>query len=274
MPHLRAMSVQVYGKTVPRGFAYDFIVACEHRGPAILDWDWAQSGGYVRITVRMTTGTCEPPGPTVAGTYAEVMVRGSSGGSSTSSAGKLSTGQWTGSVKQSNLGSPFRLTLMLPSAPRATPGRVEIAAAGCVGTVRYLRTDVSGRLVFALTWQRGRCANGTIWVRAVGRDSLSYRWEDGRGTFSVATLRRTGASNGSGSGSSATATLRSFVDRIESVLSQSAAGRRELGAALSCRVQLLDLAARRGAASRPRGRQPPEHPRPARRPPDPEPAGA
>ena len=137
-----------------------------------------------------------------------------------------------GSVKQSNIGSRFSLTLTLPSAPRATPGRVEIPAAGCVGTLRYLRTDLSGRLVFAITWQRGRCGNGTIWVRSLGRESLSYRWEDGRGTFSVATLRRTGTSTGTSSGSS-TLQLRTFVDRIENVLRQSAAGRRELAVALA-----------------------------------------
>jgi sugar lactone lactonase YvrE len=232
-PHVRAIGLKVYGKTVRRGFGFDFIVACEHRGPAILNWDWAQSDGYVRITVRMTTGTCEPPGPTVAGTYAEVTVRSSSGGSSASSAGKLPAGRWTGRVKQSNIGSRFSLTLTLPSAPRVKPGRVEIPAAGCVGTVRYLRTDVSGRFVFAITWQRGRCSTGTMWVTTLGRDSLSYRWKDGRGTISVATLRRIGTSTGTGAGSSSTAKLRSFVDRVENVLAQSAAGRRELGAALA-----------------------------------------
>jgi hypothetical protein len=66
-PHLRAASMRVYGIAVPRGFAFDFIVACEHRGPAVLDWDWAQSGSHVRITVKMTTGLCDLPGPTVAG---------------------------------------------------------------------------------------------------------------------------------------------------------------------------------------------------------------
>lgn len=74
-PHLRAMSLQVYGKTVTRGFGFDFIVACEHRGPAILDWDWSQSGGYVHVKITMTTGTCEPPGSTVAGTYAALTFR-------------------------------------------------------------------------------------------------------------------------------------------------------------------------------------------------------
>jgi hypothetical protein len=53
-PHLRSMSLRVYGIAVPRGFDFDFIVACEHRGPAVLD-------------VKMTTGTCDLAGPTVAG---------------------------------------------------------------------------------------------------------------------------------------------------------------------------------------------------------------
>ena len=74
-PHLRAMSLHVYGKAVPRGFGFDFIVACEHRGPAILDWDWTQSGGYVHVKVKMTTGSCELSGPTVAGTYAALTFR-------------------------------------------------------------------------------------------------------------------------------------------------------------------------------------------------------
>jgi alpha-tubulin suppressor-like RCC1 family protein len=74
-PRLRALSLRVYGKAVPRGFGFDFIVACEHRSPAILNWDWTQSGGYVRIKVRMTTGRCSPPGPTVAGMKAALTFR-------------------------------------------------------------------------------------------------------------------------------------------------------------------------------------------------------
>jgi hypothetical protein len=74
-PRLRALSLHVYGVAVPRGFAFDFIVACEHRNPAMLNWDWTQSGGYVRIKVTMTTGRCEPPGPTVAGTTAAITFR-------------------------------------------------------------------------------------------------------------------------------------------------------------------------------------------------------
>jgi hypothetical protein len=72
---LRAASLRVYGKPVPRGFGFDFIVACEHRGPAVLNWNWAQAGGYVRITVRMTTGLCDLPGPTVAGRYVTLSFR-------------------------------------------------------------------------------------------------------------------------------------------------------------------------------------------------------
>jgi hypothetical protein len=63
--------MRVYGQTIPRGFVYDNIVACAHRGPAFLDWDWAQTGSYMAIKVTMTTGFCNP-GPPVARMYATV----------------------------------------------------------------------------------------------------------------------------------------------------------------------------------------------------------
>jgi hypothetical protein len=70
---IRAMALSVYGITVPRGLRY--IVACVHRGPASLGWDWTQSGRTVRVTVKMTTGRCDFPGPQVAGTSAAVTLR-------------------------------------------------------------------------------------------------------------------------------------------------------------------------------------------------------
>jgi hypothetical protein len=72
---LRSMSLRVYGITVPRGFGFSFLVACEHRGPASLNWNWTQRGSSVRVTVKMTTGQCYRPGRQVAGTYATVMLR-------------------------------------------------------------------------------------------------------------------------------------------------------------------------------------------------------
>jgi Regulator of Chromosome Condensation (RCC1) repeat protein len=71
----RAISLRVYGITVPRGLGISFLVACEHRGPAALSWDWKQRGSAVRVTVKMTTGHCFRPGQQVAGTYASVNFR-------------------------------------------------------------------------------------------------------------------------------------------------------------------------------------------------------
>ena len=71
----RAISLRVYGIGVPRGFGFDFLVACEHRGPAALNWDWKQRGSAVRITVKMITGKCYRPGPQVAGTTVALDIR-------------------------------------------------------------------------------------------------------------------------------------------------------------------------------------------------------
>ena len=80
--HLRAISLRVYRvmpplgwQTVPRGLGVSYLVACEHRGPAALSWNWTRRGSAVRVTVKMTTGSCFPPGPKVAGTYAALMLR-------------------------------------------------------------------------------------------------------------------------------------------------------------------------------------------------------
>jgi hypothetical protein len=145
----------------------------------------------------------------------------------------LSAGRWSGTITQSNLRSPFQLTLTLSAPPLTRPGRVEIPSSGCVGTVRYLRTDASGRFVYAVTWQRGRCAAGTIWLRLLTGNALSYRWEDGRGVFSVGTLRPGSAPRATGTGSTVTRQLRTFADGIERILIQSAAGRRALTSALT-----------------------------------------
>jgi hypothetical protein len=71
---IRAMSLRVYGITVPRGLGMSFIVACMNRGPASLSWEWTQTGRAVHVTVKMTTGRCFPPGPQVAGTSAPVYL--------------------------------------------------------------------------------------------------------------------------------------------------------------------------------------------------------
>lgn len=69
---IRAMSLRVYGITVPRGLGMSYIVACVHRGPAALSWDWTQTGRAVHMTVKMTSGRCYLPGPKVAGTSAAI----------------------------------------------------------------------------------------------------------------------------------------------------------------------------------------------------------
>jgi hypothetical protein len=71
---IRAMTLRVYGITVPRGLGISYIVACMNRGPAALGWDWTQSGRAVHMTVKMTTGRCYLPGWQVAGTSAAVTV--------------------------------------------------------------------------------------------------------------------------------------------------------------------------------------------------------
>lgn len=71
---IRAMSLRVYGITVPRGLGMSFIVACVNRGPASLSWDWTQTGRAVHVAVKMTTGRCFLPGPQVAGTSAPVYL--------------------------------------------------------------------------------------------------------------------------------------------------------------------------------------------------------
>jgi hypothetical protein len=71
---IRAMTLRVYGITVPRGLGMSYIVACVHRDPASLSWDWTQSGRAVHVTVKMTTGRCFLPGPKVAGTSTAVTL--------------------------------------------------------------------------------------------------------------------------------------------------------------------------------------------------------
>ena len=62
------------------------------------------------------------------------------------------------------------------------------------------------------------------------------------------------------------ADIGTFLDRIENVLEQSAAGRREIRRSAERRVQLLDLARRSRTTNLQRRRQPPEHPRATRQP--------
>jgi hypothetical protein len=71
---IRAMSLRVYGITVPRGLGMSYFVACVQRGPAALGWDWTQTGRAVHMTVKMTTGRCYLPGPQVAGTSTAVTL--------------------------------------------------------------------------------------------------------------------------------------------------------------------------------------------------------
>jgi hypothetical protein len=71
---VRAMTLSVYGITVPRGLGTSYIVACMDRDPAFLNWDWRQIGRAVHVTVKMTTGRCFNPGPKVGGTSATVTL--------------------------------------------------------------------------------------------------------------------------------------------------------------------------------------------------------
>lgn len=70
---IRSVTLRYKGFPVSRGFVFDNIVDCAHRGPAFLDWDWAANGGYLLLRIQMTTGRCSP-GPTVAGTTAQLLL--------------------------------------------------------------------------------------------------------------------------------------------------------------------------------------------------------
>ena len=74
-PRIRSLTLRIYGIAVPRGLDSSFVVACRHRGPAFLNWDWSQAGGEVRVIVRMRAGRCFSPGRKVAGTVATVRLR-------------------------------------------------------------------------------------------------------------------------------------------------------------------------------------------------------
>jgi hypothetical protein len=72
---IRSVHLFIYGIDVPRGFGKaDYIVACVHRGPAFLNWDWKQRGSSMSVTISMASGLCDP-GPTVAGKLAAVTLR-------------------------------------------------------------------------------------------------------------------------------------------------------------------------------------------------------
>ena len=74
-PRIRSLTLRIYGIAVPRGLDSSFVVACRHRGPAFLNWDWSQAGGEVRVIVRMQAGRCLRRGRKVAGTVATVRLR-------------------------------------------------------------------------------------------------------------------------------------------------------------------------------------------------------
>jgi hypothetical protein len=99
-------------------------------------------------------------------------------------------GEWSGSVGKSDTGTDYLLTLTFASSPETTPGRAEIQALDCVGTVPYRSHEEDGRYVFRLDWKPGACTDGTIWLKPLGPSTLSYHWEDGRGSTSDTTLSR------------------------------------------------------------------------------------
>ncbi|HEX7626495.1 MAG TPA: hypothetical protein VF379_05510 [Gaiellaceae bacterium] len=107
--------------------------------------------------------------------------------------GAALVGRWAGTVTQKGAPS-FRLTLTLSAPVKSRVGRVTIPSSKCVGRVRYTGTK-AGRLLFKMTWQKGKCLAGTASLRSLGRNRLSYRWAgkyaDGSRAASSATLRRT-----------------------------------------------------------------------------------
>lgn len=71
---VRSVDLTYKGQRDPRGFVFDYIVDCAHRGPAFLDWDWVQSGRDLLFRIDMTSGSCSLPGVQVAGTVAALTV--------------------------------------------------------------------------------------------------------------------------------------------------------------------------------------------------------
>ena len=91
---MRSITFRSYGATIAAGLSGDQIVAGFNRGPAALNWDWAQTAnGVVTLKVRATTGLCES-GPTVANTTGKVMltIATDSGAPGPISAGQASGG--------------------------------------------------------------------------------------------------------------------------------------------------------------------------------------
>lgn len=102
----------------------------------------------------------------------------------------LKAGAYSGMVKQNNISSPFRINVYIPQAPTVTSMRIELPRSSCVGTMVFKSKIANGAHAFSVTWQRGRCLRGTIWLTPRSPGSLSYRWEDGHGLYSVSTLTR------------------------------------------------------------------------------------
>jgi Peptidase family M23 len=86
-------------------------------------------------------------------------------------------GRWEGMITQSNLGSQFLLRLTFAAAAGAREGTVEIPRSSCRGTVRY-RSAANGVYAYAMTWQAGSCLKGTMTLRRIDDDSISYHWEN------------------------------------------------------------------------------------------------
>lgn len=106
--------------------------------------------------------------------------------------GAALVGHWAGTVTQKGI-KPFRLTLTLSAPVKTRIGRVTLPAGKCVGTIRYTGAK-AGRLVFKMTWQKGKCLAGTASLRSLGKKRLSYRWagkyENGAPASSSAILVR------------------------------------------------------------------------------------
>jgi hypothetical protein len=101
-------------------------------------------------------------------------------------------GTWSGVATQNRV-APFTIVVSLRSPVAASVGVTEIPASGCVGSVRYRRTEARVHQ-FSMTWQKGNCLAGVMSLRVLDQRTLGYSWEghfsDGTHAASSARLKR------------------------------------------------------------------------------------
>src|SRR5262249_45288800 len=101
-------------------------------------------------------------------------------------------GTWSGVVTQNGV-SPFTIVVSLASPVTSAAGLVKIPSSGCVGSVRYRKTDGQTH-TFAMTWRQGGCLSGVMTLRVVDAQTVQYTWaghyDDGSPARSSARLTK------------------------------------------------------------------------------------